>query len=327
MSGTITENLSAFGTVLQSVDVPDFFRLMNLVKTASGQDIAACDIMPGGLTNKNFKVTLTDGRVVAVRVAGHGTAGYLNRPAEKHNATVMASIGIAPEIYYYDSGTGSQLCEFITADTMHPVDFQTNREVLTAAAKLMRRYHDSGNEFASHFDPIEKIMTYLSILDENNFTEMYEGFDRIKANMEKLRSAYAVNPPKLVPCHNDTLAENFMYDGKRMRMIDWEYGGMNDRFFDIGCVIVENPLDQETEAALVAAYFGDEVTEEDLARVLLNKFLVNAHWSIWSLVQICYGKDHDFYWDYGLYRANYCLRLLEDPKFDRYLEVIGYKAN
>lgn len=326
MTSKITENLSVFGNVLQPHDVPDFFRLSDLIKTAAAQDISMVEIMPGGLTNKNFKITLADGSVVAMRVAGKGTAGYLDRPAERHNATLMASIGIAPVIYYYDPKTGSQCVEFIEAATMHAPDFQTNRDVLTKAAQIMRRYHDSGYQFISEFDPIEKIMTYLGILKEHNFKEIYEGFDKIRENMDKLKKAYEVNPPKKVCCHNDTLAENFMYDGKVMRMIDWEYGGMNDRYFDIACVIVENPLDQETEDALVKAYFGDEVNEEVLARVLLNKFLVNAHWSIWSLVQICYGKDHDFYWDYGLYRANYCLNLMKDPKFDHYMEVVGYKA-
>lgn len=318
------DNLNVFAnTTLQSYDLPDFFRLSILAKTAYSQDIEQLDIMPGGLTNKNFKITLPDDTVIAMRVAGKGTAGYLNRPAEKHNATLMASIGIAPEIYYYDPKTGSQLCEFIKAETMHDVDFQTNLDVLTKAANIMKKYHESGCEFISQFNPIEKIMTYLGIIKEHNFTEMYDGFDKIKEKINLLKAAYETNPPPLVPCHNDTLPENFMYDGKVMRVIDWEYGGMNDRYFDLGCVIVENPLDAETEAAFVKAYFGAEPNEEQLARVLLNKFLVNAHWAIWSIVQICYGKDHDFYWGYGLHRINYCLELMKEPNFDRYLKLIG----
>lgn len=319
-----SENLSVFGnTNLQSYDLPDFFRMTTLATNAFTQSVEQFDVMPGGLTNKNFKITFPDNTKVAMRVAGKGTASYLNRPAEKYNATLMASIGIAPEIYFYDPKTGSQLCEFIEADTMHAVNFQQDRDVLARAAEIMRRYHDSGFEFISRFNPIEKLYTYISIQKEHNFTEMYEGFDEVIAKVDLLRQAYERNPPQLVPCHNDTLPENFMYDGKVMRVIDWEYGGMNDRYFDIGCVIVENPLDAETEAAFVKAYFGDNPTEEQLARVLLNKFLVNMHWSMWSLVQICYGKDHDFYWNYGLERIEYCLELMKDPNFDRSLDLLG----
>ncbi|HBW35780.1 choline/ethanolamine kinase family protein [Desulfosporosinus sp. BICA1-9] len=317
------ENKSVFGNNLQNVDIPDFFVLSNLVTTASGKKATSVDIMPGGLTNKNFKITLEDGTAIAMRVAGYGTAGYINRPGEKHNASLMASIGIAPEIYYYDTETGSQLCEYIDADTMHPDDFINRSEVLTEAAVVMRKYHDSGCQFKSVFNPIAKIMEYLDILKGHNFTEMYKGFDKAMEKLEKIKAAYEKNPPKLVPCHNDTLAENFMYDGKVMRVIDWEYSGMNDGFYDVACVIVENPLNTENENALITAYVGAEPNEEQKARTLINKFLVNTHWSIWSLVQICYGKDHDFYWEYGLSRADFFNEYMADPNFDRYIDLIG----
>lgn len=314
---------SVFGNNLQKVDIPGFLGLSNMVMTATGQRVTAIDIMPGGLTNKNFRLTLDNGKAIAMRVAGYGTASYIDRPGEKHNASLMASIGIAPEIYYYHTETGSQLCEYIDADTMHPDDFNNRIDVLTHAALVMRRYHDSGFQFKRVFDPIAKIMEYLNIIKEHNFAEMYEGFDKAHEKLAKIKAAYAKNPPPLVPCHNDTLAENFMFDGKTMRVIDWEYSGMNDRYFDVACVIVENEMNPENEKALVAAYAGGEPNEEQKARTLINKFLVNTHWSIWSLVQICYGKDHDFYWEYGLSRANYFNEYMAEPNFDRYIELIG----
>lgn len=314
---------SIFGNNLQKVDIQGFLSLSNLVTIASGRKILSVDIMPGGLTNKNFKITLEDGTAVAMRVAGYGTASYIDRPGEKLNATLMASIGIAPEIFYYHTETGSQLCEYINADTMHADDFNNKLEVLTKAAAAMREYHNSGCQFKSVFSPINKIMEYLDILKEHNFTEMYAGFDKALENLEKIKATYEKNPPKLVPCHNDTLAENFMYDGKVMRVIDWEYSGMNDGYYDVACVIVENEMNPENENALITAYVGTEPNEEQKARTLINKFLVNTHWSIWSLVQICYGKEHDFYWPYGQSRADYFNEYMADPNFDRYIELLG----
>lgn len=314
---------SVFGNNLHKVDIPGFLSLSNMVMIATGKKVTGIDIMPGGLTNKNFKLTLDDGTFIAMRVAGYGTASYIDRPGEKHNASLMASIGIAPEIYYYHTETGSQLCEYIEADTMHPDDFNNKADVLTKAAIVMRQYHDSGCQFKRVFSPIAKIMEYLEILKEHNFNEMYEGFDQALYNLARIKDAYAKNPPKLAPCHNDTLAENFMYDGQVMRVIDWEYSGMNDGFYDVACVIVENEMNAENENALVAAYVGGEPTEEQKARTLINKFLVNTHWSIWSLVQICYGKDHNFYWEYGLSRANYFNEYMADPNFDHYIELLG----
>lgn len=317
------ENISVFGNVIQTYEIPDFLRLVNLAKTAFGQEITSIEIMPGGLTNKNFKIVTADDTSIAVRVAGPGTAKYINRPAEKHNASLMSSIGIAPEIYYYDPKTGSQLCEFIKADTMHPEDFNNNPDVVVKSAEIMRKYHDSGLEFKSTLNPIAKIKEYLEILQENGFDKRYDEWNRIADRLEKIEEAYKKNPPKLVPCHNDTLAENFMYDGKVMRVIDWEYGGMNDRFYDMSCVFVENPLNKEHEELYLKTYFGAEPNEEQRARVLINKFLVNAHWSMWSLVQITYGKDHDFYWEYGRTRAVTCNEFMDDTNFNRYIELIG----
>ena len=108
-----------------------------------------------------------------------------------------------------------------------------------------------------------------------------------------------------------------------MRVIDWEYGGMNGGYYDIACVCVENPLDAHCEDVFFRAYCGGEPSEEDKARLLINKFLVTSHWSTWSLVQICYGKDADFYWEYGRTRAVQACSFLDDPSFSSSLTLLG----
>ena len=317
------KNLSVFGEVLRSDEIAGFLHLTRLTHEIFQQDLAVLEIMPGGLTNKNFHAVTGDGTQIAIRLAGKGTANYINRPGEKHNANGMAVIGIAPEIYYYDAESGSQIVEYIDAPTMHPEDFQTRDEVLTKAGQVMRCYHDSGVAFKTSFNPITKIDEYKSIMAEHKYDKRYEGWDRIVENLDRISAAYRKNPPRQVPCHNDTLAENFMLQGERMRVIDWEYSGMNDGYYDIACVCVENPLDEKCEETFLRAYCGGEPSDEARARVLINKFLVTSHWSTWSLVQICYGKDPDFYWEYGRTRAVQACSFLDDPNFARYLEIIG----
>lgn len=319
------QNLAVFGDIIQNREIPSFWRMLNLAREIFHQEFKAVEIMPGGLTNKNFKITLEDGRDVAIRVAGIGTSNYINRPAEKHNATQMASIGIAPEVYFYDAESGSQLCEFVEGPTLHMADFQTRDEVLTQAAVVMHKYHNSGLEFKSSFDPIAKIGEYRRILKEAGYEKRYEGWDRIVKTLDALTAAYKKNPPRQVPCHNDTLAENFMYDAdlETMRVIDWEYGGMNDAYYDTACVCVENLLSKKCEDTFFSAYCGGKPTDEERARLLINKFLVTSHWSTWSLVQISYGKDEEFYWEYGRTRAVQACGFLDEPDFARYLELIG----
>lgn len=316
-------NLSVFGAVLRNNEISGFVRMVNLVRDIFHQELTVLEIMPGGLTNKNFRAVLEDGRQLAIRLAGAGTANYINRPGEKHNATEIASLGIAPEIFYYDSESGSQIVEYIDAPTMHAEDFQTRDEVLIKAGQVMRRYHDSGKTFKTAFNPISKVEEYKAILAEHKYEKRYDGWNRMVETLGKIAAAYAVNPPRQVPCHNDTLAENFMLQGEHMRVIDWEYGGMNDGYYDMACVCVENPLNAECEETYLRAYCGGEPTVEARARLLISKFLVTTHWSTWSLVQICYGKDADFYWEYGRTRAVQACAFLDDPNFSAYLKLIG----
>lgn len=314
---------SVFGDLLKPEDIPELFELIQVMQIHTGSEVVAIKSMPGGLTNKNFVVEMEDGTKAALRVAGFGTSEYIDRSAEKHNLSLIGSQGIAPEIYYFHTKTGGMLSEFVEFDTMHPDDFIKNKTVLKKAAEVMAKVHRSGAKFKGRFDPNEAIQGYLKILEQNHFTEQYDGMAEALKKLDLINAAYVKNPPELVPCHNDTLAENFMFDGNTMRVIDWEYSGMNDGFYDIACIIVENPLDAENEKILLEAYLGEKPNEVQLARTLINKFLVTLHWSIWSLVQICSGKDYDFYWEYGRYRSDFYTGYMADPDFDRYIELLG----
>lgn len=304
-------------------EIPEIKRLALLLRTASQEDIASVSVMGGGLTNRNFKVELTNGQKVAVRIAGQGTQEYLNRPAEKHNAGLMSSLGINAEVYFFDTRTGSQLSQFIDGQTLHQEDFRTNAEILAKSAAIMRKYHDSGFEFSDTFSPFKEIQRYNKILLDNNFTDRYPEGAELTEHVIDVMAAYAENPPKLVPCHNDPLPENFMYDGERLYLIDWEYAGMNDRFFDLGALIDENELDEAAQKKFLEHYFGGELTQEQEARVYVARFLVDAMWAIWSLVQINSGKDRDFYRAYGEKRVKDCVRSVNNPKWKEYLQIVS----
>lgn len=300
-------------------------RLLLLLTTASQAEIEEFSVMGGGLTNRNYKVTLTNGKKIAMRIAGSGTDEYLNRAAEKHNASIVSGLGINAEIYFFDLKTGSQLSHFIDGRTLDSSDFKTNREILKKTAELMRRYHSGNMEFADVFNPIRETQGYLKILRDSNFTEVYEEFPAIREQMLAVMQAYVSCPQKKVPCHNDPLAANFMLEGDRLYLIDWEYAGMNDPTFDLAAIINENELDEEAAEFFLECYYGGSLTEEQRARVHISRFVADVLWCVWSLVQINSGKDHDLYWAYGKDRAQWCMKFMEHPQFDEYLKLIGYE--
>jgi thiamine kinase-like enzyme len=96
------------------------------------------------------------------------------------------------------------------------------------------------------------------------------------------------------------LAANFIDDGESIRIIDWEYGGQGDRFFDLGNFAVNNQLSEEQERELLAHYFG-ESTPERHRRLQLMRLASDMREAAWGFLQAGISKLHspDYYLTYG----------------------------
>jgi thiamine kinase-like enzyme len=162
------ESVNNFWSILRADEISDFMDLLNLAEKILKRKVADIKILAGGLTNKSFKVVFEDGLTVAMRIAGRGTGEYISRKAEKNNSTMAAGMGIAPEVYYFDPETGSQLVEFVKLPTMHIEDFQKNPDVLKNAAQIMKTLHSSGIKFLGAFDPVAGIEDYVKTWNKRN---------------------------------------------------------------------------------------------------------------------------------------------------------------
>jgi len=120
---------------------------------------------------------------------------------------------------------------------------------------------------------------------------------------ERIERAMRRDMPKSAACHNDLLSENFILatDGK-MWVIDWEYGGMTDPYFDLGDFCIEHPLSDDEERVIITRYCG-EMREDRYSRMMLHKIVADLWWSIWAMIQVKLSKiDFDFY-AYGVNRV------------------------
>lgn len=278
--------------------------------------INSIEVLPGGLTNSNYKVTVNN-VAYAVRIAGPGTEEYLNRPAEKHAATLMAELNINAPVIWYDEKTGCQVCLYIHGKTLHIPDMQEEKYI-KKAAQVFKKYHQSGKQFISRFDLLKETYSYKNLLIQKNFA-FYDGAELFEQKIEEVREALEKNPPKLAPCHNDPLCENWLDDEKNFYLIDWEYCGMNDPMFDLAALCLEAELNEEQEKLLLTEYFGGELNEKQFGSLIINKFLCDALWSYWAVLQIATGKPHEEYWPYGLNRFNRAYALINDGSLDRAL--------
>ena len=124
-----------------------------------------------------------------------------------------------------------------------------------------------------------------------------------------------------VPCHNDLLAANFIWDGLRVRIVDWEYAGMGDRYFDLANFAVNNELPDDARHGLLEHYFRRPPTERQLATLHLFTFMSDFREAMWGVVQ---QGASDIEFDFADYTAKHFRRLAETaeaPEFAQALEA------
>ncbi|MDB5098364.1 MAG: Choline/ethanolamine kinase [Cyanobacteria bacterium RYN_339] len=276
----------------------------------------------GGLTNVVYRVATPAGPL-AVRVPGKGTAAYIDRRVEAHNAQVAADADVAPVLVFADPDDGLMATAFLaSATTMTGPLFRTRAGAPARAGALLRRLHGSPLPFTFRFELFAKIDEYLVYLAEHP-APLPAGYADALARSEGIRRQLAAHPVALVPSHCDPLAENFLDDGARMWLVDWEYSGMNDPMWDLGDLSVEAGFDLEQDEALLAGYFGGAATPADRGRFEIYKAMCDLLWTLWGLIQHANGNPAEDFLAYANDRFARCQRQLESPGFAEHLAAIG----
>jgi thiamine kinase-like enzyme len=189
--------------------------------------------------------------------------------------------------------------------------------LLGQVAALLRIVH-SGPAIAAVFDWYRVPQDYAATARAHG-VDVPAAYEQAMGIAGRVRAAFATSPDPICPCHNDLLEANFILSDDGLRLVDWEYAGMNDRYFDLGNFAVNNALDEDGDGALVEAYFG-EVTARRLARLRLMKVISDLREAMWGVVQAGVSTlDVDFV----AYADEHFARLLGNatrPGFARLLE-------
>jgi thiamine kinase-like enzyme len=267
----------------------------------------------GGLTNRNYRITIGPDSYV-LRLAGAGTAAYIDRSAEEHNAKVAAAAGVGAEVLFFEGESGTMLARYVDgAKTMSESAFKDLARV-ERGARTFRQMHRFPQRFAGRFDVFAQIDDYLALLRRNQ-ARIPEGYDALHKEADAARRALSDNPPPLAPCHNDPLAENFIDSPARMYLVDWEYAGMNDPMWDLGDLSVEAAFGPEQDEALLCAYFEDDPPAAERGRMVLAKGLCDLVWTLWGLLQVMNDNPVEDFWAYSINRFERCRRLMASEQF------------
>jgi thiamine kinase-like enzyme len=275
----------------------------------------------GGLTNLVYRVGI-GGQDYLLRIAGEGTAEYIDRSVEAHNARVAADAGVSAEVLFFDESDGLMLAGYIPhAATMNAERFK-DLGACRRAAKAFRQMHDCGRDFRTVFDVFEKMDEYLALLATLK-APVPDGYEDVKREADAVRKALAVHPARLAPCHCDPLAENFLDTAERMWIVDWEYSGNNDPMWDLGDLSVEAEFGPEQEEAMMHAYFDGPPPAAQLGRMVLYKAMCDLLWTLWGVIQHANGNPAEDFWAYAETRFERCRKLMARADFPGHVDAVA----
>jgi thiamine kinase-like enzyme len=267
--------------------------------------------LDGGITNRNYKVEV-DEDVLVLRMGGAKTGLLGIDRAVEHAASLRAEeIGVGPLVVDFVASEGWLVTRFIDGRGI-PLEKMKDSAVLTRVADALRRLH-SAAAIPGRFDAHAVVEDYRAEAESRGVGIPAE-FEVAHAVSERIRATRGPQP--LVPCHNDLLNANFLDDGE-IRIVDWEYAGMGDRFFDLANFSVNHEFQVEDDRRLLGAYFGTE-RQTDLAALRLMRFMSDFREAMWGVLQSGIS-ELDF--DFKGYAAKHFERM-ERTAVDR--EFVGY---
>ena len=249
--------------------------------------------LEGGITNLNFLVNHGNDKLV-VRLGQDIPEHLVFRSNEINVSKAAYEIGVSPKLIH--SELGVLVLEYIESETLNPTGVQKN---LDRIMPVIKKIHNEIPNFLSGqpamFWVFYVIKYYANFLRSNHSSHQDKIDDLMykASKLEKLSS-----PREIVFGHNDFLAANFLDDGSKIWVVDWEYGGFNDPLFDIGGLASNNDFNQDLEKEALEMYYEKTLTNDVLLKYNSMKTASLLRETMWSMVSEITSKLE---FDYGLY--------------------------
>jgi thiamine kinase-like enzyme len=268
--------------------------------------------LEGGITNRNFMVRFA-GEDVVVRMPGKDTDLLgIDRGAERAAGELAAQAGVGPNVVAMLDDPPCLVTQFVVGEPMQPQELREPAAV-TEVARALRSLHACEEQLPVAFSSFRVVEDYAARTAARGAV-VPRSYEWALATAHRIEAVLAGPEHDPVPCHNDLLSANFIRSAQGIRIVDWEYAGMNDRYFDLGNFAVNNELDEEGEAALLAAYFESPASHCRLAALRLMRFMSDFREAMWGAVQSTIS-DLDF--DFRAYSEEHFERMRESAAGDR----------
>ncbi len=294
---------------------PALLAVIRAVPEWAGLDPDGVSPITLGITNRNFRVDV-GGQSFVVRLSGKDTGLLgIDRAAECEAARAAAAAGVAPDVFAFLPEHEALITRFVDADPL-PEDDLEREEVLAAVVASVKSIH-SMTPIPSTFSAFRVVREYRNVAVERGVL-ISTDFDRALERADRIESAFLRAPVTPVPCHDDLLNANFLVKDGRVIIVDYEYAGMGDLYFDLGNFSINNGISEEAQLALLAMYFG-AVTPANHARLKLMRIMSDFREAMWGVVQQGISTLEFDYVDYANRHFARCLASTGDERFGTWL--------
>jgi thiamine kinase-like enzyme len=268
------------------------------------------------MTNANFLADFGDEQVV-VRIPGKNTGQLgIDRGFEAQANRLAAAIGVAPEVLDESQSQGYMVTRFLVGRPVLAEEL-ASEPMLGEVAKTLRRVHDAGT-IDWQFNPFNVVRDYHRLALADGVVEPFD-FALAHSVVDRIESIRGFRP--IAFCHNDLLNENFLFDD-RLRILDWEYAGMGDPFFDLANFSINHALSALDDEKLLTHYFG-ELDPRQLAVLQLMKLVSELREAMWGVVQLTLSSlDIDFA-AYSKAKSDRFMLLLEEMDLEALLDSVS----
>jgi thiamine kinase len=201
----------------------------------------------------------------------------LNRSNEKTVLQAIANGGLAAEPYYFDVSKGVLLRSFI-AGRSWTMDDMGRQHQLSRLARLLRTLHGLPPAGDS-FDPLKAAHGYARFINDS-------GANAVLRRAENLATEIGNFPQSAVLCHNDLVCQNIL-ESESLRLIDWEYAAVGDRFFDLAVVLQHHGVESRLSGVFLENYLGRSALAEEQKQLSLQRDFYQCLLDLWNLRTAC----------------------------------------
>lgn len=258
--------------------------------SVEAKEIVEIQVLKKGMTNRSFLFRVNDKRYI-MRIPGEGTDELINRQQEAQVYNVLANHRISDDIVYISPEKGYKITEYL--ENSNVCDPENLNEVALCMAKL-RSFHQLQLQVPHTFDLFEKIDFYESLWEGQ--PSIFKDYATTKEKIYALKTLVEQLPKEWCLTHIDAVPDNFLFtETGEIRLIDWEYAGMQDPHLDVAMFAIYSLYEREQVEQLIDAYFVEGCSSEVRMKIYAYIAISGLLWSNWCEYKRLLGVEFGEY--------------------------------